>query len=112
MRKYFERYREAKLSNLKGGQCLEYRFTINEVLSLPTFRIRNYALRLKQSNVLKSVFVKNDRVSVLLPEHERYTSINSIQQLHELAGNATNAGDASSIFYDAVSADTSTSSHC
>lgn len=110
LRKYFEKYRQAKLCNLNGGPSLEYRFTINEVLSLPTFRIRNYALRLKQTKVLKSVFVKNDRVSVLFPNQERYLPIDSVQQLHELAGNASVTGDSSSIFFDAMSADISTSS--
>lgn len=112
LRKYFVRYKEAKLCNLKGGPCLDYRFTMNEVLSLNTFRIRNYALRLKNTKIVKSVFIKNDRVSVLLPGQKRYLPVESMDQLHELAGNVTDTCESSSLFFDALSAEISASSHC
>lgn len=44
LRRYFERYKEAALKNLKTGPALDYRFTVNEVLSITAFRIRNHAL--------------------------------------------------------------------
>lgn len=56
LRKYFERHKDAALRNLKHGPALDYRFTVNEVLSINTFRIRNHALRLKQRGAARSVF--------------------------------------------------------
>lgn len=109
LKRYFERHKEAKLCNLRTGPAIDYRFTLNEVLSINTFRIRNYALRLKQRGQARSVFVKNDRVSVLLPGQQRYTPVISIEQLQELTGSTT---EDSSLFYDALSADVSASSRC
>ena len=114
LRRYFEKYKEAKLCNIKGGPSLEYRFTMNEVLSTNSFRIRNYALRLKQSKFLQSVFVRSDRISVLLPGQKRYLPIESMEQLHRLTGNANDISSSSSVFFDAMSVDISAtaSSHC
>lgn len=107
LRNYFERYNAANLSKLRNVPPLEYRFTINEVLSLNTFRIRNLALRLKQQNIVKSVFVRNDAVSILLPEGTKYTPIANVEQLVRLVGSSS---DNSSVFFDAVSTNASFSS--
>lgn len=109
LRRYFERHEEAKLCNLRNGPALDYRFTLNEILSINTFRIRNHALRLKQRGLARSVFVRNDSVSVLFPGQQRYTPISTIQQLQELT---SSAAEDSSLFYDALSADVSASSRC
>lgn len=109
LRRYFEKHKDANLSKLRNVPPLEYRFTINEVLSLQTFRIRNLALRLKQQNLVKSVFIRNDSVSILLPNEKKYVPIGSVEQLIRLTGSNPNN---SSIFFDAVSADASASSSC
>lgn len=111
LRMYFERYKEAALRNLRNGPALDYRFTINEVLSINSFRIRNQALRLKQHGVVRSVFVRNDRVSVLLPGQARYIPVNSIAHLQELVSSESSS-DSSSLFFDALSANVSASSCC
>lgn len=107
LRKYFEKHKEANLSKLPNVPPLEYRFTINEVLSLHTFRIRNLALRLKQQKLVKSVFVRNDAISVLLPNEKKYVPVDSTDQLIRLSGSSPND---SCVFFDAVSADASVSS--
>lgn len=108
---YFENFTRAKLSALQTGLALEYRFTVNEVLSLHSFRIRNLALRLKHRKLVDSVFVRNDSVSVRLPNHKRYTVVSSSDHLLELTGRNTigevAAVDESSLFFDAVSANSS-----
>lgn len=48
LRRYFDRHKDAKLCHLKNAPALDYRFTINEMLSVNAFRIRNLAFRLKQ----------------------------------------------------------------
>lgn len=111
LRKYFERHQTAKLCNLRGGPSLDYRFTLNEVMSINSFRIRNLALRLKQRKLVKSVFVRNDKVSVLLPGHRQYTMIDTLEKLLELEGGDPDSED-TSIFFDATSADLSASSRC
>lgn len=111
LQKYFEKHKTAKLCNLKNGPRLDYRFTLNEVLSINTFRLRNFALRLKQRSLVKSVFVRNDRLSVLLPGQKRYVPVETAEQLGELAGNIPDE-ECSSIFFDATSADLSASSRC
>lgn len=110
LRRYFNMHHEAKLCNLRGGPELDYRFTLNEMLSVNTFRLRNLALRLKQNKAVKSVFIRNDRVSVLLPGQKRYIPIETADQLCELT-NVLNVGDSSSVFFDCT-ANVSTSSHC
>lgn len=114
LKRYFERHKHAKLCQLKHAPALEYRFTLNEVLSPQTFRIRNLAIRLKQNKSIRSVFVRNDSVSVLLPDHKRYTPIASTAQLLELVEQKVtqSAHDSSSVFFDALSADLSASTHC
>lgn len=102
IRMYFERYKEAKLCRLKHGPDLEYRFTVNEMLSVHAFRIRNLALRLKQRKVIQSVFVRNDNISVLLPGHQRYTAVDSTEHLLELTRHNRETDD-SSLFFDALS---------
>lgn len=102
LHKYFEKHKAVKLCTLKAGFSLEYRFTANEVLSIKTFRIRNLALRLKIKHQLSSVYVKNDRVSVKLPGHTRYTPVDDIQHLLTLVGPEP-AGNESSVFFDAES---------
>lgn len=111
LRKYFERHKDAALRNLKHGPALDYRFTVNEVLSINTFRIRNHALRLKQRGAARSVFVRNDKVSVLLPGQVRYTPVNSVEHLQELVSSGSSS-DSSSLFFDALSANVSASSRC
>lgn len=114
LQRYFERHKTAKLCNLKNGPRLDYRFTLNEVLSINTFRLRNFALRLKQRNLVKSVFVRNDKLSVLLPGQKRYVPIETVVQLGELTGVPPDEENSqnSSIFFDAISADLSASSRC
>lgn len=102
LRRYFEKHKTAKLSSLKAGFSLEYRFTVNEVLSIQTFRIRNLALRMKIKRQLSSVYVKNDRVSVKLPGQMRYTPIKDTHHLLSLVGPEP-AGNESSVFFDAES---------
>lgn len=111
LKNYFQNHWNAKLCNLRNGPALEYRFTMNEVLSMRAFRTRNYALRLKQQKLLKSVFIRNDRVSVLFPGQKRYVSIDDCNHLRELVEHKPGAED-SSVFFDAKSSDISTSSRC
>ncbi|KAL9694086.1 hypothetical protein quinque_013371 [Culex quinquefasciatus] len=73
-------------------------------------RLRNFALRLKQNKAVKSIFVRNDRISVLLPGQQRYIPIETADQLCELTS-VSNVGDSSSVFFDCT-ANVSTSSHC
>lgn len=113
---YFGNYQQAKLSKLQGGPALEYRFTLNEVLSIQSFRIRNLALRLKHKKLIDSVFVRNDSVSVRLPQQKKYIPISDSNHLLRLTREATEiqepvSADESSIFFDAVSEDTSTTSN-
>lgn len=112
LKRYFERHKEAKLCNLKDGPALDYRFTLNEVLSVNTFRIRNLAIRFKQQGLVKSVFLRNDRVSVLLPGQRRYVPVETTAQLQEMTGTEHGGEDSSSIFFDARSTDVSASSRC
>lgn len=84
LKQYFKNCAKAKLSALQAGLALEYRFTVNEVLSVESFRIRNLALRLKHKKLVDSVFVRNDTVSVKLSNHERYTLITSSEHLLKL----------------------------
>lgn len=111
LRRYFEKHKDAKLCHLKHAPDLEYRFTINEMLSVHAFRIRNLALRYKQRKAIRSVFVRNDSISVLLPGKQRYTPVNSPEHLLELLGHDHQA-DESSVFFDARSLDVSSSSRC
>lgn len=111
---YFGSHKLAKLAVLHSGLALEYRFTLNEVLSIQSFRIRNLALRLKQRKLIDSVFIRNDSVSVRLPNQKRYTPISDINQLLQLTATAIGghtSADESSIFFDAISADSLDSSH-
>lgn len=112
LKRYFERHKDAKLCRLKGAPALEYRFTINEMLSVQAFRIRNFALRLKQRKIIKSVFVRNDTIAVLLPGKMRYSRVNSTDHLLELTGGTGGRNEDSSVFFDATSADLSASSRC
>lgn len=107
LRRYFERHKDAKLCRLRNVPALEYRFTINEMLSVPAFRIRNLALRLKQKKLVQSVFVRNDHVSVLIPGQTRYTAVASVNHLLELT--KRDSADESSVFFDALSSDMSSS---
>lgn len=103
---YFENYRKAKLSSLQSGPALEYRFTLNEVLSIQSFRIRNLALRLKQQKLVESFFVRNDSVSVRLPGQKKYVPISDSNQLLQLTAKEVcklSSADESSIFFDAES---------
>lgn len=111
LRRYYGQHSEAKLCNLRNGPDIDYRFTINEVLSANSFRLRNYALRLKQNKQVRSVFIRNDKVSVLLPGQQRYVPVTTIDQLQELATNVSDVPDSSSVFFDCT-ANVSTSSHC
>lgn len=111
LRRYFEKHKDAKLCRLKHAPDLEYRFTINEMLSVQAFRTRNLALRYKQRKAIRSVFVRDDSISVLLPGERRYTPVHSPEQLLELMGQDHQA-DESSVFFDARSSDVSSSSHC
>lgn len=106
LRVYYRKHRDAKLCVLDNSLQLDYRFTMNEVLSLPTFRIRNLSLRLKHRKVIKSIFIRNDTVSVLLHGQQDYTLVSSIPELLELTS-STPASDESSVFFDAVSANSS-----
>lgn len=110
LKTYFDNHKRAKLSTLQTGLDLEYRFTLNEVLSVQSFRIRNLALRLKQRQLVESVYVRNDSVSVRLPHQKRYTPITDTTQLLQLTSKEARehtAADESSIFFDAVSVDSS-----
>lgn len=111
LRQYFQRHQMAKLCNRRGGPYLDYRFTLNEAMSINTFRIRNLALRLKQRKQVKSVFIRNDRVSGLLPGQKQYAPIETLEQVLELAGGDLD-GEDTSIFFDATSAELSASSRC
>lgn len=102
LRRYFEVHKDA----LENSLPLEYRFTVNEVLSLNTFRIRNFALRLKQQNLVESVFVRNDRVSVRLPGQKRYCPVYDTEQLTQIT-NSSDEEAHTSIFYDARSTNSS-----
>lgn len=104
LRKYFEVHKEAKLCNLKSGLPLEYRFTVNEMLSVNSFRIRNLALRMKQKKLVESVYVRNDSISVRLPGQKKYTPIEDTDHLLGLL-KPDASFDESSIFFDAESAD-------
>lgn len=109
---YYKKHREVKLSLLDDGLPLNYRFTLNEVLTLPAFRLRNLALRMKQRKLIKSVFIRNDTVSVRIANEPKYTLVNDIHHLLELTGakdEPENTND-SSVFFDAVSSDFSASS--
>lgn len=110
LKQYYDRHKQAKLCRLKHAPALEYRFTINEMLSVQTFRTRNLALRLKQRKVIKSVFVRNDRIAILLPGKERYTPVESSSHLLELTDSTRCEQEDSSVFFDALSANMSTSS--
>lgn len=106
LRRYFEVHKDAKLCALENSFPLEYRFTVNEVLSLNTFRIRNLALRLKQQKLVESVFVRNDRVSVRLPGQKRYCPVHDTEHLTQIT-NASDEETQTSIFFDARSANSS-----
>lgn len=106
LQKYFKKHKEAKLCNLKSGLPLEYRFTVNEMLSIGSFRIRNLALRMKQNDLVESVYVQNDSVSVRLPGQKKYIPIEDISQLLGLV-KPDYCINESSIFYDAESAECS-----
>lgn len=104
LKRYYDKHKEAKLCNLSTEMPLEYRFTVNEMLSVDSFRVRNFALRLKQRKHVESVYVKNDHISVRLPGHERYTPVSSIKQLLELISSDKTVGDTTE-FFDAQSAE-------
>lgn len=106
LRRYFEKHKDAKLCNLKSSAPLEYRFTVNEMLSIHAFRIRNLALRLKQKKTIQSIFIRNDKVSVRLPGQKRYDPVGDCNELLRLVGTSVSI-DESSVFFDAVSADVS-----
>lgn len=106
LKRYFEKHKDAKLCNLKSAAPLEYRFTVNEMLSIPAFRIRNLALRLKQRKAIQSIFVRNDKISVRLPGQKRYVPVGSCDELLKLTGSSVSM-DESSMFFDAVSSDIS-----
>lgn len=104
VKRYFEKHKEAKLCNLKSAAPLEYRFTVNEMMSLHTFRTRNLALRLKLKEDIKSVFVRNDNVSVKLPGKDRYVPVTDSNALIKLVEHSADTyRDESSVFFDAVS---------
>lgn len=111
IRCYFQKHKSAKLCNLQNGPPLDYRFTLNEVLAPNAFRIRNYALRLKHQKLVKSVFVRHDKVSVLLPGGTQYVPIVDTDQLRKLT-ERTSCDEESSVFFDAASASFSTTSSC
>lgn len=75
------------------------------------FRVRNFALRLKQNKKVSSVFVKNDRVSVLIPGRKRYVPVENVDELRELVNPGSRSED-SSVFFDALSVNASVSSQC
>lgn len=108
---YYKNHRNAKLSSLDVGFPLNYRFTLNEVLSLPTFRLRNLALRLKQRKLIKSVFIRSDTVSVRIGNHPKYFPVKNVNHLLELAGPEarSESSNDSSLFFDAVSENSSSS---
>lgn len=101
LRRYFEMHKQAKLCNLKSDLPLEYRFTANEVLSINVFRIRNLALRLKQRGIVQSVFVRNDTVSVRIPEQKHYVRVKDTDHLLQLTKTSPDPNN-SSVFFDAV----------
>lgn len=104
LRRYYEKHKEAKLCNLTVDLPLEYRFTVNEMLSLESFRTRNFALRMKQRKLVQSVYVKNDSVSVRLPGHTKYILIEDTGHLVGLLGFDTHTShNESSKFFDAES---------
>lgn len=108
LKRYFEKHKQAKLCNLKSAAPLEYRFTVNEMLSIQTFRIRNHALRLKLKGAVQSVFVRNDKVSIKLPGQKRYLPVDDSDSLLKLVNEyADMVQDESSVFFDAVSAESS-----
>lgn len=106
LRQYFRKYNDVKLCQILPELPLDYRFTLNEVLPVTTFRIRNLALRLKHRKLVQSVFVRNGSVSVLLPNQPRYTQVKDIDHLIELTRHVEEANN-SSVFFDAVGPDTS-----
>lgn len=110
LQKYFERYMDFRLCRLGIGISLDYRFTMNEVLSVSSFRVRNLAIRLKQKKLIRSVFVRHDNVAVLLPGDQRYTSVKDLHHLLELVGSQDKTND-SSVFFDAESTNHSFSSN-
>lgn len=91
LRSYFERYIEAALRNLKTGSALDYRFTVNEVLSIIAF--------LKQRGLVRSAIIRTACVSVLLPG-----------QLQLQGLSRSEGSEDSSLFLDTLSANVSTSS--
>lgn len=95
LQKYYERHKDFRLCNLGIGMPLDYRFTMNEVLSISSFRARNLALRMKQKKLVRSVFVRHDSVSVLLPGNQRYTPVKDSQHLLELVRFADSTNDSS-----------------
>lgn len=101
LRRYFEKHRQAKLCNLKSGLPLEYRFTANEVLSIDAFRIRNLALRLKHRGVLKSVYVRNNKVSVQISGQKQYHRVEDTNHLVRLTDSLSDSNN-SSAFFDAA----------
>lgn len=109
LRQYFKRYNDFKLRHILPDLPLDYRFTLNEVLPITTFRVRNLALRLKQKKLVKSVFVRNGTVSVLLPNQTRYTQVKDIAHLTEITV-PIDEGNNSSVFFDAVGPDSSSMS--
>lgn len=102
LRRYFEKHKEAKLCNLNSALSLEYRFTVNEMLSIKSFRIRNLAMRLKQKGAVQSVFIRNDRVSVKLTGQTSYVPVENSSELLKLI--EPDVLGESSVFFDAVSA--------
>ena len=109
LKRYFENHKQAKLSVLHTGFPLEYRFTVNEVLPIDSFRIRNLALRLKLSGLIDSVFVRNGHISVRLPYKKEYTAVVDTNHLLELTKATPGSpvqgigNNESSVFFDAVS---------
>lgn len=102
LKKYFQLHKEAKLCNLEKGLPLQYRFTVNEMLSVKSFRVRNLALRMKQKKLIQSVYVRNDSISIRLPCQKKYIPIEDTGHLLKLM-NASSCTNESSIFYDAES---------
>lgn len=109
LRRYFERYKEVKLSILQSKLPLEYRFTMNEVLSIQSFRLRNLALRLKQKKLIDSVFIRNDSIAIRLPHQKTYIPVQDPEHLLQLT-QTNNDPDETADFYDAVSTNTSSAS--
>lgn len=107
LRQYFRRYKDVKLRQIFADLPLDYRFTLNEVLPVATFRIRNLALRLKHKKRLQSVFIRNGSVSIRLPNQRRYTPVKDIEHLLELTKPEDDNNNDSSVFFDAVGTDAS-----